>query len=88
MAAAKFCCRPSSSAKGTLFSLSLGSAVVSPPLLTINLSGANVILHWSATGFNLQSTTNLVSAVWAVVAGQNTVTNPISGAQQYYRLSQ
>jgi hypothetical protein len=46
--------------------------------------------------FTLQSTTNLVSlAVWsnvspasAVVSGLNTVTNPISGAQQFYRLIQ
>jgi hypothetical protein len=42
----------------------------------------------------LQSTTNLVSpVVWStnspapvVIADQNTVTNPITGAQQFYRL--
>ena len=73
---------------GTVFGLSLNSAVVSPPQLTINLLGTNVILNWSATGFNLQSTTNLVSPVWAAVAGQNAVTNPISGTQKFYRLSQ
>ena len=81
---------------GTVFSLSLGS--VSAPPLTIIPSGANVILTWptNAAGFTLQSTTNLVlPAVWntvspgpVVVNGQNTVTNPISGAQQFYRLSQ
>jgi len=68
------------------------------PQLTIIPSGANVVLTWptNATGFNLQSTTNLGSAaVWStnspapvVVNGQNTVTNPISGTQQFYRLSQ
>jgi uncharacterized repeat protein (TIGR03803 family) len=78
---------------GTVFSLSLP-----PPQLTIFPSGANVILTWPtyAPGVTLQSTTNLVSpAVWntvspapVVVNGQNTVTNPISGAQQFYRLSQ
>ena len=44
----------------------------------------------------LQSTTNPVSlAVWStnspapvVIAGQNTVTNPITGTQRFYRLSQ
>jgi len=44
----------------------------------------------------MQSTRNLVSpAVWTTVStvlivlnGQNTVTNPISGTQQFYRLSQ
>ena len=72
----------------------------SPPQLNILRSGANVLLTWptNAAGltFTLQSTTNLVSpATWSnvspapvVLSGQNTVTNPISGAQQFYRLSQ
>jgi len=77
---------------GTIFSISL------PPRLTIAPAGANVILTWPTnfTGFTLQSTTNLVSsALWTtgtpgpiVVNGQNAVTNPISGTQQFYRLSQ
>jgi len=55
------------------------------------------ILRWPATNgvFTLQSTTNLVAPlVWArvslapvVVNGQNTVTNLISGAQQFFRLA-
>src|SRR5439155_14564433 len=85
-----------SSFNGTIFSLSLGS--VSAPQLRVTLSGPNLILTWptDATGFTLQSTTNLVSpAVWTTVSpapvvldGQNAVTNLISGAQQFYRLSQ
>jgi len=80
---------------GTVFSLSLASA--SPPPLTITLSAAAVILTWptNATGFTLASATNLVSPAWAavspgpvVVNGLNTVTNPITGTQQFYRLSQ
>ena len=65
--------------------------------LTIIRSAANVILTWptNATGFTLQSTPNLVSpAVWTIIVpgpvavnGNNTVTNPISGTQQFYRLS-
>jgi hypothetical protein len=57
-----------------------------------------VILTWptNAVGFTLQSTTNLSSpSVWVtnspapvVIGGQNTVTNPISGTQQFYRLTQ
>ena len=80
---------------GTVFRLTL---VPEPPSLTITPCGANVVLTWptNALGFNLQSTTNLVSpAVWTtnspgpvVVNGQNTVTNPMSGTQQFYRLSQ
>ena len=83
---------------GTVFSLSLGSVSAPVPTLTIVPSGTNVILTWptNAAGFTLQSTTNLVSpAVWSnvspgpvVVNGQNAVTNPSSGTQKFYRLSQ
>jgi uncharacterized repeat protein (TIGR03803 family) len=81
-----------SGGSGTVFSLTLP-----PPQLTIIRSGANVVLTWptKATGFTLQSTTNLVSPVWStnspapvVINGQNTVTNLISGTQQFFRLSQ
>ncbi len=58
---------------------------------------SSIILTWPATngGFILQSATNLGSPmVWAnvsnapvVVNGQNTVTNMISGGQQFFRLS-
>jgi uncharacterized repeat protein (TIGR03803 family) len=65
---------------GTIFSLTLPVIIVTWPT--------------NNTGFTLQSTTNLVSpAVWstnlsspAIVNGQNTVTNPISGTQQFFRL--
>ena len=71
------------------------------PQLTIVPSGvppSGIILTWptNAVGFTLQSTTNLVSlAVWTtnspapvVIGGQNVITNPMSGARQFYRLSQ
>ena len=79
---------------GTVFSISLP---VLPPSLTISPSDQNVILTWpaSATGFTLQSITNFVAPVWTaifpapvVVNGFNMVTNPISGTQQLFRLSQ
>ena len=80
---------------GTVFSLLLPTDL---PQLTVIASGPNVILTWPTNynGFTLQSTTNLGSAAgWTtnspppvVVNGQNTVTNPISGTQQFYRLSQ
>jgi uncharacterized repeat protein (TIGR03803 family) len=85
-----------STGQGTVFSLAL--APVNGPQLTIVRSEANVSLTWptNATGFALQSTTNLVPrAVWTsvsqgpvVVNGQNAVTNSISGPQRFYRLSQ
>jgi len=70
----------------------------SPAQLTTIPSGTNVILAWptNAVGFILQSTTNLVSpAVWSTnsptpvaIAGQNTVTNLLTGVQKFYRLVQ
>jgi hypothetical protein len=82
--------------------LMAGLGLISAGRVTAQLiiipSGTNVVLAWSTTnaGFTLQSTTNLGSpAVWnivvpgqVVVNGQNTVTNPISGTQQFYQLSQ
>jgi hypothetical protein len=80
---------------GTVFS------ILFTPQLTIVPSGGNVVLSWPTnyagfdyTGYKLQSTTNLGSPVWTtnsaapvVVNGQNTVTNPISGTQHFFRLS-
>jgi uncharacterized repeat protein (TIGR03803 family) len=85
-----------SSRNGTVFSLSF------QPQLTLTASGTKVVLTWPInfagfdyTAYSLQSTTNLVSPVWTtnlplpvVVNGRNTVTNPITGTQQYYRLAQ
>jgi hypothetical protein len=72
-----------------------------PPLLTLIPYGvppSGIILTWptNAVGFTLQSTTNLgSSSVWStnspapiVVGGQNVVTNPITGPQQFFRLKQ
>jgi hypothetical protein len=70
--------------------------LLGPPQLTIIPSGPYVLLTWptKATGFTLQSTTNLSSPIWTtnlpapvVVNGLNTVTNSISGTQQFFRLS-
>jgi uncharacterized repeat protein (TIGR03803 family) len=84
-----------SSGSGTVFSLSLPIAL---PQLTLAPAGPNVILTWptNAAGFNLQSTTDLGSSeVWTtnlptpvIVNDQNVVTNPISGTQMSFRLSQ
>jgi hypothetical protein len=72
----------------------------STPYMKIIQSGTNIILNWTYlpnyTGFTLQSATNLVTQTnWntvspapVVVNGQNTVTNPISGTQKFFRLSQ
>lgn len=83
-----------SSGNGTIFSISLP---VGRPQLGIAITGNSVILTWptNSPGFMLQSATSLDSPVWitnspgpVVVKGQNTVTTPISGRQQFFRLSQ
>lgn len=66
------------------------------PPLGISKQGTSMIFSWptSATGFTLQSTTNLgTAAVWGavspspvVVNGQNVVTNPMSGSRMFFRL--
>jgi uncharacterized repeat protein (TIGR03803 family) len=78
---------------GTVFSLLLAG-----PRLSIAHSGTNVILTWptNATSSTLEFATNLVSpTVWNTnlpapvsLNGQFAVTNPISGTQKFYRLSQ
>ena len=59
-----------------------------PPTLAITFSGTNAILAWpsNAVGFSLQVSTNL-AGTWNPLAGQFTVTNPISGRQKFYRLT-
>jgi hypothetical protein len=76
---------------------------VAPPLspfpqLHIVKAGPNLVLSWptNSSGFNfLGSSTDLGSPAWTyafpptvAVNGQNFVTNPISGPQQFFRLSQ
>ena len=82
-----------SSGNGTVFSFTLPR-----PLLAIARAGTNVVLTWSAgiAGYNLEFATNLVApAVWntnlpapVILSGLNTVTNPISAAHKFYRLTQ
>ena len=66
------------------------------PILGATRQTSNMVLSWptNATGYTLQSTTNLsTAAVWGVVSppavvvnGQNVVTNPMSGPRKFYRL--
>ncbi len=84
---------------GSVFSITVpvSPQPVPPPQLTMVLSGGSLILSWpaNASGFGLHSTSNLSPAIWTsnsitpvIINGQNVVTNPMSGLQQYYRLSQ
>jgi uncharacterized repeat protein (TIGR03803 family) len=81
--------------EGTVFSLSLWPQLAITPSA---ISPGGMILTWPATldyaGYTLQSTASLIppvvwvtnSAAPVVLNGQLTVTNPITGAQQFYRL--
>lgn len=71
------------------------SMEVSGLTLNIQRADSDVVLSWPATapGFNLESSASLTTPVWNpalplpyVLDGQNVVTNPVAGAQQYYRL--
>ena len=73
-------------------------AIIAAPILQAQVSGKNFILSWpaSATGYGLETSTNLADAnSWTVVANtpatvnqQYVVTNQISGAAKFYRLKQ
>lgn len=76
--------------EGTVFRLSF------PPQLTITSSGRNVVLSWptNVAGFDysayqLQSAPN-VNGLFTNVPGANgsSVTNPVAGARQFFRLTQ
>jgi uncharacterized repeat protein (TIGR03803 family) len=81
-----------SGGNGTIFALSV------PPQLTIIPSSPNVFLTWPTnfSGYTLQSTTDLApAAAWTTnspspvaIDGWYTVTNPMSAARQFFRLSQ
>lgn len=67
-----------------------------PPPLSVIASGNNVVLTWptNVDGASLKSAIHLTNAAWNVVStpptivnGLNTVTNPITGGQMFFRLS-
>jgi len=70
---------------------------ISAPELTVTAASNLIILTWptNSAGFNLQTTTNLLSLpFWGIVSnppvivnGQFAVTNIVSGAQQFFRLA-
>jgi len=84
------------SGSDTATNFNAGADVFSVPQLAALHSGTNLVLTWptNATGFLLQSSSNVTpSAVWSAVAstpvvvnGQNTVTNSMTGRQEFYRL--
>jgi hypothetical protein len=88
-------CGASSGLTDTANNYSISSMTISPLTLNIQKDGTNVLLSWlgAISNFNLVSSTNLslpgwtaVSTTPSIVNGQNVVTNPIVGKQQFFRL--
>jgi hypothetical protein len=88
-------CGASSGLTDTSNNYSISSMTISPLTLNIQKDDTNVLLSWlgAFSNFNLVSSTNLslpgwtaVSTTPSIVNGQNVVTNPIVGNQQFFRL--
>ena len=89
----------SSGPTDTANNFEIGSMTIQGFLLNIQLAGANAVLSWptNALGVSLAYSLNLgAGAAWStnslptpvVINGQNVVTNPVAGTQQYFRLQQ
>ncbi len=65
---------------GNVFGLSFGV------FLNIQTNGHNVVLTWNNPAFSLQSAPNVVGTYTNIPGATSPYTNPISGAQQFFRL--
>ncbi|MFM1943437.1 MAG: putative b-glycosidase, glycoside hydrolase family 8 protein [Verrucomicrobiota bacterium] len=70
-------------------SVQVGQVVTEPAVMSVTMSGGNVVVTWDRTGFQLQSANSLLGP-WSNV-GQNTTgvmeyTEAFSGQPKYYRL--
>lgn len=78
-------------------SYAVGPETIAGPALHITAAGGQITLTWpaSASGFNPESTTDLVNGPWTavsgtptVVNGQNVLTVPATQSRTFYRLKQ
>ena len=85
----------STGSNDTADNFEISSMTIEGLSLNIQMSGSNAVLSWSdIPGFYLESATNLVPpAIWTsnsippvTINGENFVTNPIAGHQQFFRL--
>ena len=69
------------------FTVNVIVPTVPPGAISINLLGSNAVLNWAGV-YQLQSHTNLNTTNWANVPGVTSgpYTNPVSGAQKFFRL--
>jgi hypothetical protein len=70
-------------------SVRVGQVVVEPAVMSVSMTGGNVVVTWDRTGFQLQSATSLLG-VWSNVGANTTgvteFTEAFSGQPKYYRL--
>ena len=72
---------------GTIFALTLNNSVATPVPLQIQSAGNSVVLSWTNATFALQSAP-VVTGIYTNIPGATTpYTNPVSGAQRFFRLS-
>lgn len=83
------------SATGLIIKTTASSIAAPAPVLAIIPSATNVLVEWptNATGYTLEVSTNLASAVWntnlpapVIVNTNKVVTNGVSGTRKFYRL--
>jgi uncharacterized repeat protein (TIGR03803 family) len=70
--------------QGTIFSL----VPAQPPVLNLNRSGTNIIVTWSAIGYDLLYSSDITSQVWNNASGQYFYTNKITKNSRFFKLSQ
>jgi len=77
------------------YSEEASATAINPPTLGVSLQGGNLVLTWptNASGFALVYSTDLSTTNWLsnsvapmIVGGNYTVTNPIAGENNFYRL--
>jgi uncharacterized repeat protein (TIGR03803 family) len=74
---------------GAVFALNLNSSASTPtnPIpLTIQLAGNAVVLGWTNSTFALQSASAVTGTYTNIPGATTPYTNPITGAQQFFRL--
>jgi hypothetical protein len=59
---------------------------VTPNILSIKLSGSNVIVSWSVPGGTLQSATSLTGPFTDITGATSPYTTPVTGAGQFFRV--
>jgi uncharacterized repeat protein (TIGR03803 family) len=72
---------------GTIFAITPDNSVATPIPLQIQSAGNAVVLSWTDSTFALQSAPVVTGTYTNIPGAATPYTNPVSGAQQFFRLS-